>query len=196
MPTLVTYRPATPERWDDLLELFGPNGAYSNCWCTWWVLPYRTWGAAEPEERRDVLHRLTLEGAVPGILAYEDSTPVGWVAVGPRQRYARMMSTRAPINGPLDLDDPGWVVNCFFVPRDNRGRGIAGGLLKAAVEFAFDADATYVAGHPIDAEDHGPGAAALYVGTLSMFLAAGFTEVGRRGTRPVVRLNRSDYLRA
>ena len=25
----------TPERWDDLVELFGPGGAYGGCWCMW-----------------------------------------------------------------------------------------------------------------------------------------------------------------
>jgi len=130
---------------------------------------------------------------VPGILAYENSAPVGWVAVGPRERYTRMMSPRAPVNGPLDFDDPGWVINCFFVPRDNRERGIAAGLLKAAVAFAFDAGATYVVGHPIDVDGKRPGAAALFVGTLSMFLEAGFVEAERRGTHPVVRFDRNDY---
>ena len=31
-PTLVV-RPVTPGRWDDLVTLFGPSGAYSGCWC-------------------------------------------------------------------------------------------------------------------------------------------------------------------
>jgi len=190
------YRPATPDTWDDLVELFGPSGAYSNCWCTWWILPSRAWEAAKPEERRDILHELTAEGREPGILAYDGPAPVGWVSVGPRTRYARMMSPRAWVNGPLDFDNPGWVVNCFFVPREHRGDGIAAGLLRAAVEFAFDLRATYLVGHPIDAEESKPGAATLFPGTLSMFLAAGFTEVERRGTRPVVRLDRPTHSRS
>jgi len=192
----LSCHPVTPDRWGDLEQLFGPNGAYSNCWCTWWILSNRQWSAAQPAERRALLHDLTSEGAVPGILAYEEDSPVGWVAVGPRQRYARMMSTRAPVNGPLDLDDPGWVVNCFYVPSDLRGHGIAGGLLGAAVDFAFGAGATYLAGHPVDTTDQGRRTADLFVGTLSMFLEAGFSEIGRRGRRPVVRLDRDDYLRA
>jgi GNAT superfamily N-acetyltransferase len=186
----LTYRPATVNRWDDLEELFGENGAYSNCWCTWWVLTARAWDETAPVERRAILHGLVDSGEEPGILAYEGPVPVGWVAVGPRQRYARMMSPRARVNGPLDFGDPGWVINCFYVPRGHRNRRVAAGLLEAAVGFAFRHGATYLVGHPIDVEGHGQGAAALYVGTLSMFLAAGFTEVERRGTRPVVRLDR------
>ena len=30
--------PLTPERWADLEELFGENGACGGCWCMWWRL--------------------------------------------------------------------------------------------------------------------------------------------------------------
>ncbi len=186
----LTFAPVTAGRWNDLAGLFGPNGAYSNCWCTWWVFTGREFDQATPDERRVVLHTLVAEGARPGILAYEGDRPVGWVAVGPRERYHRMMSARARVYGPLDRDDPGWVINCFFIPHAKRGQGIATGLLSAAVSFAFEQGATYVTGHPVDVSDTGPGAAALYVGTLSMFLDAGFTEVERRSGRPVVRIDR------
>lgn len=33
---MVDVHPVTPERWDDLVRLFGANGAYANCWCMWW----------------------------------------------------------------------------------------------------------------------------------------------------------------
>ncbi len=29
----LTFHVATPNRWGDLQRLFGPNGAYSGCWC-------------------------------------------------------------------------------------------------------------------------------------------------------------------
>ena len=137
--------PVTPERNDDLVELFGPNGAYSNCWCTWWILRSREFDEHTPEERRGILERLVSEGSEPGLLAYDGARP-------------------------------------------ERGRGVASALLDAAVGFAFDRDAAFVVGHPVDTDVSDPGAAALYVGTLTMFLDAGFTEVERRGTRPVVRL--------
>ena len=194
MPQRLSYSPATADRWDDVRSLFGPNGAYSNCWCTWWILTGPQFDRATPEERRSVLEALCAEGSAPGILAYEEDRPVGWVAVGPRERYARMMSPRARVNGPLDFADPGWVVNCFYIPTRERGHGIASGLLGEAVGFAFDRGANYVTGHPIDVEEGaGPGAAGLFVGTLSMFLRAGFVEVERRGGRPVVRIDPHGY---
>ena len=31
----VEIHPATPERWDNLVEVFGPSGGYGGCWCMW-----------------------------------------------------------------------------------------------------------------------------------------------------------------
>jgi GNAT superfamily N-acetyltransferase len=181
--------PVTPERWDDLARLFGSNGAYSNCWCTWWVLPGKEWDGTAPQARRAILQRLVAEGAEPGLLAYLAGEPVGWCAVGPRERYARMMSPRSKTYRPLD-GLPSWVVNCFFVARPARSRGIADALLAAAVEYAFAHGAERLEAYPIDPAAQAPTSANLFVGWLPAFLDAGFVEVARVGVRPVVRLTR------
>jgi len=182
-------RPVTPERWNDLERLFGPNGAYSNCWCTWWVLPGKVWEGTAPTARRAILQRLVAEGSEPGLLAYLDGEPVGWVAVGPRERYARMMSTRSKTYRPLD-DRPSWVINCFFIARPSRRRRVAAALLAAAVDYAFAHGAERIEAYPIDPGAQAPNSANLYVGYLPAFLEAGFVEVARVGARPVVRLIR------
>ena len=33
---MLEIRPVTADRWEDLAALFGPSGAFSHCWCTWW----------------------------------------------------------------------------------------------------------------------------------------------------------------
>jgi GNAT superfamily N-acetyltransferase len=182
--------PATPDRWDDLCRLFGPSGAYSNCWCTWWILSAGEWDATPAAERRALLESLVAEGAEPGLLAYDAEEPVGWCAVGPRERYARMMSKRSTVFRPLD-EEPSWVINCFFVTKEARGRGVAQALLDAAASFAFEKGASRIDAYPIDPEAQQASSTSLYVGSLPMFLAAGFTEVARMRGRPVVRLERS-----
>ena len=60
-------RPVTPDRWDELVAFFGPSGAYSNCWCTWWRVPSKEFSAgcaSGGAGNRTVLERLTAEGAV------------------------------------------------------------------------------------------------------------------------------------
>jgi hypothetical protein len=75
--------PVVPERWEDLVALFGENGAYSNCWCTWFLLSGKDFTEAGNEGRRDLLADMVAEGREPGLLAYRDGEPVGWCAVGP-----------------------------------------------------------------------------------------------------------------
>jgi GNAT superfamily N-acetyltransferase len=183
----LAIHPATPDRWDDLERLFGPHGAYGNCWCTWWILPAKEWDAATPNDRRAILHDLVADGQEPGLLAYQYGEPVGWCAVGPRERYARMMSPRSRTFRPLD-DLPSWVINCFFIARSARGRGVATSLLAAAVDYAFAHGAERIEAYPIDPAAQAPTTDNLFVGYLPAFLAAGFAEVARRGNRPVVRL--------
>lgn len=179
--------PVTADRRGDLLELFGDNGAYSNCWCTWWILTGRQFDEAQKEDRRDILLDLVDDGSEPGLLAYRDGAPVGWCAVGPRERFARMMSARARVYKPID-DRPSWVINCFYIPRAERGQGLANDLLAAAVGFARDRGATLLEAYPIDRSANDHTAASLFVGTLSMFADAGFSEAARQNDRPLVRL--------
>ncbi len=181
--------PVTPDRWDDLLRLFGPSGAYSNCWCTWWILRSKEWDTTPAADRRALLQSLVAGGAEPGLLAYDDGKAIGWCAAGPRERYARMMSKRSTVFRPLD-DEPSWMINCFFVAEEARRQGVAEALLEAAVDFAFEKGAKRIEAYPLDPVVHHVSAASLFVGSLPMFLAAGFTEVARLRGRPVVRLER------
>ncbi len=182
--------PATSDRWEDLLQLFGPSGAYSNCWCTWWILSAKEWDTTPAMERRSLLESLFAGGAEPGLLAYDGGEPVGWCAVGPRQRYARLMSPRSTAFRPLD-EEPSWVINCFFVAKQARGHGVAEALLHAAIGFAFEKGADRIEAYPVDPETKQATSSSLFVGSLQMFLTAGFEEVARMRGRPVVRLERS-----
>ncbi len=181
--------PVSADRWDDLLTVFGPNGAYSNCWCTWWILTGKVYGEADPEDRRALLESLVVDDEEPGLLAYRDGTPVGWCAVGPRQRYTRLMSIEIrdlPAGGRCGPDN--WVINCFYLPKEHRGQGIATQLLDAAIEYAFANGAASIDGYPLI--DTSQGASSLYVGTMSMFERAGFVEIRRVRERPLMRLTR------
>lgn len=178
----------TADRWDDLLELFGPNGAYSNCWCTWWILTGKEFGDARPQDRREILEDLVRGDEEPGLLAYRNGRPVGWCAVGPRRRYTRMMSNRSLVYKPPDDLEGGWVINCFYIDRSERGQGVAKALLDAAVKHAFKKGAAAIDAYPLPDTSHG--AASLYVGTMSMFEGAGFVEIARLRKRPVMRRRR------
>lgn len=96
------------------MALAGDNGFYSNCWCAWWLGPGKEWDALGAGGRRQLLERL-VDGEEPGLLAYGDGEPVGWVAVGPRDRYVRLQ--RSTKLKPVD-ETPVWAVTCFVVRRE------------------------------------------------------------------------------
>ena len=180
-------RPVTADRWDDLVELFGERGAYANCWCMWWRVSgadfdrgIRNRGAGNRRRMRD----LVAGNRVPGLLAYRDGRPVGWVSVAPREEFARLQ--RSPTLKAVD-DRPVWSIVCFFMDRTERGAGVGTALLDAAVRHAAEQGATIVEGYPVDPTDRKISNADAYTGVVSMFRRAGFREVARRGSRPIMR---------
>jgi GNAT superfamily N-acetyltransferase len=183
----------TPGRWSDLLTLFGPQGAYGQCWCTWWRQTGRDYGAGwrnGGEGNRALLKQLTYGGQRPGLIAYRAGVPVGWVSVAPRPRFGRVLRSR--MLGPRQAEAPGdatWSVVCFWIPRGERRRGLATILLQAAIQEASQSGAKHLEGYPVDTRGTRRASADLFTGTLGMFQEAGFREVERRSpTRPIVRL--------
>jgi hypothetical protein len=78
--------PADESRWADLESLFGPSGAYSGCWCTYYRLTGREFGDAARgggQVAKQILRDLVAGPRPPGLLAYRD---------GERSRLARTMA--------------------------------------------------------------------------------------------------------
>lgn len=181
-------RPVTPGRWDDLVKLFGlDRGAYSGCWCMWWRQRAKEYerdrGAANGEAMRSIVE----DGREPGLLAYRDDRPVGWVSVAPREEFGRL--DRSRVLARVD-DEEVWSIVCFYIDRRDRRSGVGTTLLGAAVRRASERGARWVEAYPVDLEATTvrKASAELFTGTLAMFEEAGFVEVARRSpTRPVVR---------
>jgi GNAT superfamily N-acetyltransferase len=141
-------------------------------------------GIGPGEANRKAMKALVDGGVVPGLIAYEDGRPVGWVSLGPRQDYAKL--ERSPVMKPVD-GKPVWSIVCFFVDARARGRGVSEQLLKAAIAYARSQGARLLEAYPVDKEEPSH-ADFLWFGAKSMFDRAGFREVARRKeTRPVVR---------
>jgi GNAT superfamily N-acetyltransferase len=184
-PIALDIRPLTPDRWADLEALFGKQGAYSGCWCMWWRLAGSDFGNAGAAGRKAAFAEIVVEGRAPGLLAYAAGVPVGWCAIAPRDEFPRF--DRSRYWQPVD-DRPVWSLNCFYIARGQRGRGVATALLGAAVAFAKEHGAQVVEAYPKEVEEN-TSASSIYTGTVGMFRAAGFAEVARRHPqRPIVRL--------
>jgi GNAT superfamily N-acetyltransferase len=182
----VEIHPLTPDRWGDLVDLFGAErGANSGCWCMWWRMPRADWKTTPREEKRDRFRAVVEEGPPPGVLAYDGETAVGWCAAGPRQSLP--LFNRSRVAAPFDGAEGVFAVTCFYIRSGRRGDGLMRALLDGALAFAIGQGAKVIEACPIDTERKliwGEG----YVGVASVFREAGFSEVARRTpTRPLMR---------
>jgi GNAT superfamily N-acetyltransferase len=168
-------RPVTADRWPDMVELFGANGASSGCWCMWFRVPSRVFSSNGNSGNRAAMQAQVKRDEVPGLLAYEAGVPVGWVSVAPRRDFARM-EPRA--DRGIVSEEGVWSVVCFYIASGRRGEGIASALLSSAVEFARANGARALEAYPVDrATPISNGDA--YTGVVSLYAKAGFREVGR-----------------
>src|SRR2546428_11742505 len=142
--------PAAARRWPDLEKLFGPNGAYSDCWCRWGPLRHRGFRALRPAERKAKLRGWVRSGAEPGLIAYRKGIPVGWCAIAPRSEYAGLAASRSL--KPVDSAAGVWSVTCYFVARDRRRTGLMTALLSAAEKHAKRHGGLILEGYPVAAE--------------------------------------------
>lgn len=151
----------------------------------WWRLPRSQFMKQRGDENRKALKNIVESGEVSGILAYAEGEPVGWCAIAPRESYPPLERSRTLKR--VD-DKPVWSVVCFFVAKPYRGKGVAGRLLRSAVEHAKKNGGKIVEGYPIDPKTKRIPNPFAYTGLVSAFRKAGFEEVLRRSkTRPIMR---------
>jgi len=190
----VDIRPLTPDRWPSFADWFGGPDTSATvrwCWCTYFRFRGRDWTNSTAAGNRAGLETLVGRDPAPGLVAYRDDRPIGWVSLAPRGDYERLSFSK--VLAPVD-DTPVWSIVCFVVSRRSRGQGVAAALLDAAIEYARAHGATTLEAYPVDTTEGRVPAEHAYHGTLGMFERAGFTVVERRQwnattpVRPIVRL--------
>ena len=118
------------------------------------------------------MEELLVGGAVPGLLAYRDERPIGWVAVSPRDELVRLNSSpRLRTEGETGDGQP-WSISCFYVYRTAWRSGVGAALLDAAVARAVEHGGTAVEGYPVQSGSVDP-----YTGYDTMFADAGFALI-------------------
>jgi GNAT superfamily N-acetyltransferase len=182
--------PLTPARWDDFEAVFRSPGCSvaRGCWCMFYrrsgAMPAPARGITRAESNRRGMKALVDAGEVTGLIGYRDGVPVGWVSLGPRERYAKL--ERSPVMKAVDAR-PVWSVICFVVPAPHRRQGVARALLDGAIAYARKKRVSTLEAYPVERrgamrDDN------LWFGTARMFADAGFEVVARRKpTRPVMR---------
>jgi GNAT superfamily N-acetyltransferase len=191
----VRVQPATADRWDDVVKVFGRRGQDPSwCWCQRFLSatdkPSPLAGPVR-DNRQALRQEITHAAVPPGLIAYIGDQPVGWTRVGPRSALPLVGANRA-LARVLNEDPGTWWVTCFAIDSRHRRSGIGSVLLEAAISFARFHGATSLEGHPVDTAGlraQRVSGSALFTGTMAMFVDAGFSEVARTfPTRPVMRL--------
>lgn len=173
---MLVFRRLTPRLMDAMGEVL--RGSWGvGCWCI-----YPRLSGAEAKEMRgpgsnqrrcDAMTKLARRRRAPGLLAFEDDKPVGWIAIAPRTELKRIETSRTT---PRVDDVDVWVIPCITVSPRARGRGIALALIRAAVAYAKQQGAPAVEAYPR------AGAARTnddnaYFGTEPLFRRAGFRVI-------------------
>lgn len=181
----VEIHPLTSDRWNDFETLFGKSGACGGCWCMYWRLKRSEYKLQIGNGNREAIKQIVQRGEIPGLLAYVNEEPAGWVSVAPRDEFSVL--ERSKILSRID-DQPVWSVVCFFVQRKKRNLGLSEKLLLAAVEYARQHGAGIVEGYPVEPQNGRKADISVYTGLASVFKRAGFVEVARRSEmRPMMR---------
>jgi GNAT superfamily N-acetyltransferase len=201
----VTIVPANEASCGDLQAVLGTRGYAASCQCQRFKIRGRDWdlewtkpGPAPTsfpvEERAHRLRTQTQCGhpesdTTSGLIAYLEGEPVGWCAIEPRTAYLRLRGKPLVWAGRAEdkSDESVWAVTCFITRAGYRRLGVSRALARAAVDFARQRGARALEGYPMITE---PGRdvtwGELHVGSRSIFVDAGFTEVTHPTLRRVV----------
>lgn len=183
MTAKLTVRPATPDLWPALEDLFGKHGASNGCWCMYWRIGSAYSKRPREENKRD-FRKIVKTGPPPGLLAFDGDLAVGWCQLTPRTDLARLERGRYT---PRVDDLPVWAISCFYIRRGYRSRGVMSVLIEAALKQAKRAKAPALEAYPMDTAV-ATASVNLYTGTASTFRRAGFKVLARPAPhRPTMR---------
>ena len=172
--TWETY-PVTLDRFSDFSAVINPNGRANHCWC----LSHRL-TAGQIEElgqgsREQAARSLCEREVPPGVVTYQDGTPVGWCSISPRAEIPRL--TRSKLIRPID-EVAVWSIICVVVRSGHRRQGVTSELLEGAVAWAASQGAPAVEAYPVDPGEDRMDLTMAFVGTRAMFESVGFEVVG------------------
>ena len=134
--TGLTFHPLTPDRWNDLVDLFETDSICRGCWCVYHRLSAADLKVTPREARKTTMKKIVKTGPPPGLLAYRDGQAVGWLALTSRPETPGWNVGRkaSAAFAPEDADDQGiWAASCFFIRRGHRGQGVTTQLLDAGI---------------------------------------------------------------
>jgi len=155
----------------------------------WWRAESRkTWNEIRGAGAKKAFKHLVHGGKAHGVLAFAQDEPVGWCSFGPRTDFPILETVKAYKNTAIP---DAWSIICFFIHRKWRGKGLARGLLKAAVDAMQRHSVRIVEGYPVTTTRDGRrlSSAFAWTGPMKIFDELGFKMVQSSDPlKPLVRL--------
>jgi hypothetical protein len=103
----IQIKEMTPRLWEDLEQLFGEKGACGGCWCMWWRIEAgEKWQDLKGPLAKKRLRAMIENRAVRGLIAYNQSEPIGWCTFGKRTDFPNttiLPLTRSAFDADLQL---------------------------------------------------------------------------------------------
>jgi len=137
------FTPVSKQNWQDLETLFESKGGPHNCWCMVWR-NMSEGQRANKADKKASLKAYVDNGFPVGLLCYENSVPVAWCSIAPRESYRELSGYNSLTNV--------WSLVCFFIRKEYRQKGIARELIEQAILYAKNNGAKYVEAYPVDPE--------------------------------------------
>lgn len=183
--------PLSPDRWDDFVMLFGPQGACYGCWCTAFRLSPKARRERGGDGKKAFMRERVAAGPPPGLLGYVDGRPVAWMQIGPRADVPEFNNAGrvcAPLEDAPAEDESVWAITCFFTDTKFRGEGLSHPMVEAGIRYARENGARIIEACPMDQAKQAK-SVGLFVGSTRVFEKAGFVQVAvRKQGRPLVRM--------
>ncbi len=170
----ISLQPMTVGHCADVLKVLGAGPDQPHCTCQYWRLSSGDYSRTSQVERIAALTRQAGEEPATGMLAYVEGEPAGWCGFGVRQTMERLVRSRTI---PQIDDLPVWSIFCFTVRTGYRRQGLARRLLDGVIDYGRRQGAPVLEAYPIDTQGKRVNSSFAYVGTVSMFEAAGFEKV-------------------
>ena len=140
--TELRFTPVNKSTWPDLEKLFESRGGPHNCWCMVWRNMNEGTDRANKADKKASLKSHVDNGFPVGLLCYDNSEPIAWCSVAPRESYREL-------SGDSSLTDV-WSLVCFFIKREYRQKGVNEELIRESIKYAKDNGARYMEAYPVD----------------------------------------------
>ncbi len=124
---------------------------------------------------KEAMRQRIASGGRVGLLAYVDGEPAAWCSVAPRETFVRL----GGFEQPGESEGTVWSITCFYVRNAFRHRGLMDRLIEEAARHAREHGASVIEAYPVEPDSPGY----RFCGFVPVFMAHGFSEVGRAGLR-------------